>query len=212
MARFAAFLYQRLGLPGAGLIFLLEGLGAPLPVEIPLWIIGMRMSPPHPLNSYWDMVFFMWGTTVVGNSLGYVLGYYGGRPMVMKLMSWFRIRQEQWERVEGWFQKHGLNLVVFTRWINWGFAQNMWLCGITRVKFGRFFAVMAVNDFLWAMAWTWLARSALTAFRRHSTRYLHSNTMRIGLGALAATLIILGVWMIIRRIQRRREENRGHER
>lgn len=203
MVRVARYLLETYGLPGAGLIFLLEGLGAPLPVEIPLWIIGSRMSSGQ--NSYWQMVLLMWLTTVVGNTIGYLAGYYGGRPAIMKLLQWFRVKPEFWNRMEGWFHRHGLKLVVATRWTNWGFAQNMWLCGITRVQFGRFFTVMVINDFIWAMGWTWLAREAVVYFKRHSIGFLHTSTMKIGLTALAVIVAGVGVWYLYRWVRKRKE-------
>ncbi|HEY3364010.1 MAG TPA: VTT domain-containing protein [Symbiobacteriaceae bacterium] len=202
MAQAAWFVYKHLGLSGAGLIFMLEGLGAPVPVEIPLGIIGLRMA--HELNTYWEMVLLMWLTTVVGNAAGYLLGYYGGRPVIMKLMSWFRIREELWLKVDAWFRQHGLKVVVATRWTNWGFAQNMWLCGITRVRFGKFLLVMVLNDLLWAMGWSWLSRGAVVYFRRRSGHFLHMSAMRVGVSALLVTLVVVAVWLAIRWWQRRR--------
>lgn len=206
MARAAAYLYRHFGLPGAGLIFLLEGIGVPIPVEIPLGIIGFRMV--HGGASYWSMVMLMWMSTNVGNTIGYFVGYYGGRPMALRLLGWFRIKPELWEKTETWFQKHGLKLVLVTRWINWGFAQNMWLCGITRVPFGRFFPIMVVNNLLWAMAWTLVAREAMRYFRR-GFEILHDRTIQAALGALAVVLIGGLIWWVVRGRRKSPQRNGG---
>ncbi|HYF90881.1 MAG TPA: VTT domain-containing protein [Symbiobacteriaceae bacterium] len=202
MVRAARFILETFGLPGAGLIFLLEGLGAPLPVEVPLWIIGARMVSGQ--ATYLEMTLLMWLTTVVGNLFGYMLGYYGGRPAVMKLLQWFRVKPETWERMDTWFRKHGLKLVIATRWTNWGFAQNMWLCGITRVPFGRFFTVMVINNLVWALAWTRLARAALDAFRRHGARFLHVSTLRVSVTLLVVAVLVIGGWLLVRWLRSRR--------
>ncbi|HWI61005.1 MAG TPA: VTT domain-containing protein [Symbiobacteriaceae bacterium] len=196
MIRAARFILDVFGLPGAGLIFMLEGLGAPLPVEVPLWIIGSRMTSGQ--ASYWAMVLLMWLSTVVGNTIGYLLGYYGGRPAIIKLLQWFRVKQETWDKLDGWFRKHGLKMVVATRWTNWGFAQNMWLCGITRIPFRRFFVVMVLNDLVWAMAWTWVARAAVGAFWRHGMKFLHASTMRVAITTLVVLGLVLGIWALVR--------------
>ncbi len=201
MVRAVFLLYQNFGLPGAGLILMLEGIGFPIPVEIPLSIVGLRMA--QGLNSYRGMVLLMWSATVLGNTIGYIIGYYGGRPLSLKLLSWFRVKPEIWHRMESWFRKHGLKVVVVTRWINWGFAQNMWLCGITRVPFGRFFVVMAFNDLLWALGWTWVARAAMTYFHR-GTRlmFLHKSSVRVGVTALIVILLGFGIYWFIRWVNR----------
>ncbi len=196
MVRPAQYLYTHFGLPGAGLIFMLEGLGVPIPVEIPLGIVGLRIV--EGLNGYWEIVLLMWGTTVVGNTIGYMTGYYGGRPVALRFLSWFRVNPETWGRMERWFHQHGMKMVIATRWINWGFAQNMWLCGITRMDFRRFFIVMVVNDFLWAMGWTWIAYMAMRYFRR-GMKVLHISTMKLGLFALLVLLVGLLIWLLVRR-------------
>lgn len=201
MGRAAMYIYNQFGLPGAGLIFLLEGLGVPIPVEIPLGIIGLRMTQGQ--STYWHMVLFMWSTTVVGNTVGYLLGYHGGRPVIFKLTSWFRIKPETWDRMENWFRRHGLKVVIFTRWINWGFAQNIWLCGVTRMSYSRFFAVMIINDFLWAMGWTWLTKWAMEYLHRRSFAFLHHSTFKIGALALAGILLAVGVWALLRSFRRK---------
>jgi membrane protein DedA with SNARE-associated domain len=184
-------IYHNYGLAGAGLIFYLEGIGVPIPVEIPLGIIGLRMA--RGLNTYWDAVMMMWLATVAGNTTGYIMGYYGGRPLALRLLAWFKVKPEFWIKVESWFHKHGLKAVVATRWINWGFAQNMWLCGITRVPWGRFFTVMVINDLLWAMAWTWVARTAMIYLRR-SFEIIHDSLLKFSLIGLTVVLIGVAIW------------------
>ena len=199
MVRAVSQLYKHLGLPGAGLIFMLEGIGVPIPVEIPLGIVGLRMVRGE--STYWEIVLLMWLSTVLGNTIGYVLGYYGGRPLALKLVSLFRITPDLWHKAESWFKQHGLKVVLATRWINWGFAQNMWLCGITQVPFGRFFVVMVVNDFLWAMAWTWVARTAVIYLRRAGAvfAFLHTSTQRVALITIGVVLLVMGIWFLLRR-------------
>jgi membrane protein DedA with SNARE-associated domain len=198
MVRAVKKIYLHFGLPGAGLIFLLEGIGAPIPVEIPLGVIGLRVA--EGVNSYWQMVMLMWLTTVVGNSIGYMIGYFGGRPMALKLLSWFRIKAETWDNVERWFNQHGLKLVIATRWINWGFAQNMWLCGITRIPFRRFFTIMVINNLLWAMGWTWLAVHAMTYLSRgQGFRLLHEKTVEVAVTAILLAALSLFVWWLVRK-------------
>lgn len=207
MVRAAFRLYRNFGLPGAGLILALEGIGVPIPVEIPLGIIGLRMAQGY--NTYWQMVWLMCLASMFGNTIGYVIGYYGGRPLALKLIGWFRINPDHWYKVENWFRVHGLKLVVATRWINWGFAQNMWLCGITRVPFWKFFAVMAINDFLWAMGWTWVALKAMAfVHRSHRLEFLHHSTIRVGLAVLALVVVGVGTWFLIRWVRKRRALNK----
>jgi len=210
MGRLLLHIYRQLGLPGAGLILMLEGMGVPIPVELPLGIVGLRIASGE--NRFWEMVLLLWLSTVAGNTLGYALGAYGGRPLALKLMSWFRVREEQWQRLDQWFRRHGLKLIVATRWINWGFAQNMWLCGIAQVPFWRFFLVMALNDFIWAAAWTKVAQGAMQYVRRGSRRlFLQRSTTRVGFYALGLALAVLACYLVIRWFIRSREVRRQRD-
>jgi membrane protein DedA with SNARE-associated domain len=183
---------------GAGLIFFLEGFGTPIPVEIPLGIIGFRLA--RGLNTYWEMVWLMFGSSLAGNIVGYAIGYYGGRPLALKLTRKFGVNDELWEKIEAWFRRWGLLLVIGTRWINWGFAQNMMLCGITRVPFRTFLFVLVVNDFLWAMAWVWVAHAAVVQLRR--IQILHDYPTQIGWGAVIVIAISVSIWLIWKRFRR----------
>lgn len=208
MGRALLHFYHRFGLPGAGLILLLEGMGVPIPVEIPLGIVGLRVASGD--NGYWEMVLLLWLCTTAGNTLGYALGAYGGRPLALKLMGWFRVREELWQRLEQWFHRHGLKLVLGIRWINWGFAQNMWLCGIARVPFWRFIAVVAINDFVWAAAWTRIAQGAMHYVSRGSRLFfLQRSTARVALFALVLALAVLGCYLVIRWASRHRDARRA---
>lgn len=193
IARWARHLYGASGLLGfAGLVFALEGMGAPIPVEIPLFTVGVLMTRGS--FSYTGAVVLTWLATVLGNTTGYLLGYYGGRPLVLTVMRWLHIPGHHFETIESWFNRYGLALALGTRWINWGFAQNIWLLGITRFRFAAFFIVMAVNDLLWAMAWNWIAL--------HFVRRLHllgRYQKPVLLIVLGLVIVGAGTWFVWRR-------------
>lgn len=189
-------------LPLAGLVFLLEGIGLPVPVEIPLGILGYRLS--HETLGLLPAILLMWLSTTAGNVIGYGMGYRLGREPMLRLLRALRIKQRVWDRLEGWFTVHGLKTIIFTRWINWGFAQTMWLSGITRIPFRRFFPTVLVNNLLWAIGWTWLADTLISFFRRRGwamLQWLIDNLPWVLLGAAAFGAL---VWWIIRRWRLRR--------
>lgn len=188
------------GLVVAGLIFMLEGIGTPIPVEAPLGIIGYRLA--HNTLSIPGAVLLMWSTSSIGNLIGYGLGYWGGRPLVLRLARLLRIRPESWNRLESWFQKHGMRTVLLTRWINWGFAQNIWLCGITRIPLRRFLPIMLINNLFWAIGWSWLTDTLLGFFHRKGWRILQDlldHLPWILLGALAVGGLGWYIWRRFRK-------------
>lgn len=202
IARWARTVYGTSGALGfAGLVFALEGMGVPIPVEIPLYVVGSLMT--RGTFTFAQTVVVTWIATMAGNLAGYLVGYYGGRPLVLKVMGWLRVPPSVFDTVEHWFKKYGLALALGTRWINWGFAQNVWLLGITRTRFLYFFLFMAVNDLLWAIAWNWIARHFVR--RLHLLGRYQKPVLLVVLGIAA---ISVGVWWLTRR-RRQDDEPKG---
>jgi membrane protein DedA with SNARE-associated domain len=188
-------LVSRIGLHGlylAALIFFLEGIGTPIPVEIPLGTLAYYIAHhrTHPLTG----ILLMFSSTILGNLVGYALGYWGGRPLALRLFRLFGLKEAAWKRMENWFHRNGMRAVVVTRWINWGFAQNMWLCGITRVPLRRFMPVMLINNLLWATVWVYFSSFLLTFFRRRGIHLLHGLIEHLPWVFLGAVLIIWAGW------------------
>lgn len=177
----------------AALLYILEGLGLPLPVEIPLVIVA-RLVVEHTIQLRTAIVL-AWITTVAGNTAGYFLGRVGGRPLLYQLAVRFHIPESSVEKAEGWFKRHGLKLVIGTRWINWGFAQNIWLTGISRVPFVRFLTLMAINDLLWAVAYNWVFVNFFELIRFTFHRYEREALLIL----LAVGLIGVGIWVVRRK-------------
>jgi membrane protein DedA with SNARE-associated domain len=198
MLRLLHHLTAGANLPVAGLIFLLEGIGLPIPVEIPVGILGYRVA--HGDLNLMHGVLLMWMMTNLGNLIGYALGYRLGRAPMIRMLRFVHIKPHAWDRLEGWFQVHGLKAVVFTRWINWGFAQNMWLCGITRIPFQRFLPLILINNLLWAMAWTWLSGHLIGLFRRAGWRMLQGLIDHLPWLLLGGAAVGGLVWWVRRRM------------
>jgi membrane protein DedA with SNARE-associated domain len=188
-------LVSRVGLHGlhlAAVILFLEGIGIPIPVEIPLGTLAYYIA--HDRTHALTGILIMFISTILGNLVGYALGYWGGRPLALRLFRLFGLKEETWKRMESWFHRHGMKAVVVTRWINWGFAQNMWLCGITRVPFRRFFPVMLINNLLWATGWIYFSSFLLIFFRRRGIHLLHGLIDHLPWVLLGAVLIGWAGW------------------
>lgn len=184
------------GLWGLGLLFILEGMGLPLPAEIPFILAGALARAGR--QPFWTLVLVAWGTTVIGNLLGYGAGYLGGRPLVERLSQWAGMSPERFGKYEQWVRRHGLKILFFTRWINWGFGQSLWLAGISRVPPRRFVPFMLGINFVWAVVWTWFG--ALLAYWLTELG-VHQGSVVTGVVVLTLALIGALVW---RRVRRRR--------
>lgn len=186
-----------LGLWGVGLLFVIEGAGLPLPAEIPFVLSGaLAHAGRYP---FWLLVLLAWVTTVIGNFAGYGVGYLGGRRLVERLSAWAGVSASRLERAETWFHRHGLRLLFFTRWINWGFGQSLWLAGLARVPLRRFAPFMLVLNLAWAILWIGLGVSLAGLLGR-----LGVGRGGLVLAVLIAVAVVVGTYLLHRGSRSRR--------
>ena len=72
---------------------LLENAGVPVPGETILLLACFLAYSEHDLQLPWIMVVATLAATV-GDNLGFALGYYGGRPLLARYQSLFRIEKK----------------------------------------------------------------------------------------------------------------------
>src|SRR6476661_3985294 len=79
---------------------LLENAGIPVPGETILLLASFLAYSEHDLRLPWIIVVATIAATL-GDNLGFALGYYGGRPLLQRYQSIFRIKDETIRRGEG---------------------------------------------------------------------------------------------------------------
>jgi membrane-associated protein len=146
------------GLFGIALVYALEALGVPVPIEVPLWISGQMIKEGQ--SSYWQLVMVTWAGTVLGNLLAFSLARLVGERLLAFVSTRLRMK-DQVERVQSWVDRYGLGAVLLTRWINWGYAPSIWLAGVSRQPPVRTLGAVIINCLLWSCAWVLLGRTLI---------------------------------------------------
>src|SRR5579871_2849466 len=82
-----------------GAALLLENAGLPLPGETILLMASFLAYSQHELQLSWIILVATIAATI-GDNLGFALGYYGGRPLLVRYQSIFRIRPSTLQRGE----------------------------------------------------------------------------------------------------------------
>ena len=116
---------------------LLENAGVPVPGESILLLASFVAFSEHTLQLSWIIVV---GTTAatLGDNLGFVLGYYGGRPLLEHYQRFFRIRTATLTRGEQVFARYGPVTVLFARFVFGMRIITGPLAGVLRMPwFGR---------------------------------------------------------------------------
>ncbi len=131
---------------------LLEDFGLPLPGET-LLIAGAVLASQGTLEIA-PLLLTAWIAAVTGDNIGYAIGRFGGRRLVLRYGVYFFLTKERLLYVENFFQRHGGEAVVaFARFFAILRQLNGIFAGIARMPWQRFLGFNALGAALWCGFW-----------------------------------------------------------
>jgi membrane-associated protein len=164
---------------------LIEQAGLPVPAETTLLFASFLAYSEHRLQLIWIIVVATCAGTL-GGALGYALGYHGGRPLLDRYQTLFRVPASAVAKGESLFARYGAATVFFARFI---FGMRVVvgpLAGVLRMKPGPFL----LFNFLGTAAWVTLIAGAGYLFGRNFPELVRT------LGRANLALLILAVLAI----------------
>jgi membrane protein DedA with SNARE-associated domain len=194
-------LLDHYGYLAVGGFITLEDFGIPVPGETIL-IAAAVYAGAGRLNIFAVAVIAI-VAAVIGDNIGYAIGRFGGRALVLRFGKYVRLTSERLDKAEGFFRRYGGIVVTVARFIEGLRQANGIVAGISRMPWPKFLAFNALGATLWAGTWAaigYLAGGHITVIYNTITRY--SLYLLIALGAAVTTLII-------RSVVRRRRRARG---
>lgn len=183
----------RHGYWAVGAALLVENIGVPVPGETILLLASFLAYSEHELQLPWIIVVATLVTTV-GGTMGYALGCYGGRPLLTRYQSIFRIQASTLSRGENLFAQYGSVTVFLARFI---FGMRIIagpLAGVLRMSWRRFL----LFNFLGAAAWVTVISSAGYLFGRNWARLMR-DLARFNLIAVIVAVVLILVWWLVHR-------------
>jgi len=127
---------------------LLENLGVPLPGET-ITIAGGFLAGSGGLN-YWFVLGSAIAGATLGGNFGYLIGRYGGWPLLLKLGKIFRFREEQLFDLKEQFSQNAAKAVFFGRFIALLRIFAGPLAGIAEMPFWKFSLCNLAGAATWA--------------------------------------------------------------
>ena len=167
---------------------LLENAGMPVPGETILLLASFLAYSQHDLQLSWIILVAIMAATV-GDNLGFALGHYGGRRLLERYQSIFRIQQKTLVRGEGLFAKYGAATIFFARFV---FGMRIVagpMAGVLRMPWRKF----VLFNFLGATVWVTAISSAGYLFGRHWMR-LQQDAKRFDEAVAILALIVAVIW------------------
>ena len=138
---------DRYGYPAVFLAILIEGVGIPAPGQTLLIAAALSAAHGH-LSIVWVMVLAFMGAAL-GNSLGYLLGRWGGRVLLAR----FKVRGDRLARLEEDFRRYGGGVVLVARFLDGLRQLNGLVAGMLAMPWGVFTGFNLLGAVLWAGVW-----------------------------------------------------------
>ena len=172
-----------------GATLLLENAGIPVPGETILLLASFLAYSEHDLRLPWIIVVATIAATL-GDNLGFVLGQRGGRPLLARYQSIFRIQNSTIDRGERLFERYGAATIFFARFV---FGMRIIagpLAGVLRMPWKKF----AVFNVLGAAVWVSVISCAGFFFGRHWEKLQRGMKRFDVVVAIVVVLVAVILW------------------
>jgi membrane protein DedA with SNARE-associated domain len=178
------------------LLVAIEDFGVPVPGETVL-IAGAVYAGSGQLNVVAvGIVGFL--AAVVGDNIGYAIGRFGGRALVLRWGKYVFLTDERLDKAESFFNRHGGKIIVLARFVEGLRQANGIIAGITKMHWLRFVAFNMIGAALWVGTWVsvgYLAGQHITPIYNYITRY--------SLYVLIALVVAIAAYIAMRLHRRR---------
>jgi membrane protein DedA with SNARE-associated domain len=139
---------------GAVVIFAviyLESFGVPLPGESAL--VASAVLATRGDLSMPAVMAAAWAGAVLGDTTGYAIGRFGGRPLLRRVGPWLGLTGKRFEQLSDLFRRRGTVVVVAARFIVVLRQLNGLVAGTLEMPFRRFVAANVIGSGLWVGVW-----------------------------------------------------------
>jgi membrane protein DedA with SNARE-associated domain len=168
-----------------------ESMGVPLPGETALIFAGTYAGATHHLNP-WLIFAVASAAAIIGDNIGFWIGDKGGYRLARRYGSKVRLDERKLKTARYLFDRHGVPVVFFGRFVSVLRTYAAFLAGTSRMRWRKFLPANAAGGIVWAGIYTAVAYLAGSWLQRAS------GTIDWILGGAAVVAIVL-VLLVVRR-------------
>lgn len=180
---------SHLGYAGLFAGMLGQAIGVPLPSELMLSFSGYLASS-HVLEIV-PVIIAGTAGDFAGAIVAYLLGYYGGRPLLLKFGQIFFVREREIERADKWFARYGSRAVLATKLLPGIRAFGSYPAGVTRMPAGTFLFYTFLGSAIWC---TLFSEIGYTLGRNWARLGVYARPASFALLALVIIAVIVWLW------------------
>src|SRR3989441_10876613 len=201
-----AQLLETYGYWAVALVVMGESLGLPVPGEA-LVLLGAASAGAGYLE-VWGVIGAAAGGAIVGDSLGYALGRWGGRPprlrrrrganltaplpLLERYGRVLHLQPRHLARAEAFFARYGAKTVCVGRFITILRTYSAFLAGLARLPYPSFLLWNAAGGCLWALTFGWLGATFGSQWSLIARWTGRVGVLILGLLVLVGVAVLLG--------------------
>ncbi len=196
VTEWATAVMSSMGYPGLFLLMALESMVAPVPSEAVMPFAGFLVADGR--FSWVGAVLASCSGTVAGSWVSYVMGRWGGRPLVLRFGRYLLLDHEHLDFTHRWFERRGEATIFIARFIPVVRHLISIPAGVAEMNPARFTVYTLVGGTIWNTI-------LLVAGHRLRGRWevIVAYSHQIDYVVVAALLLGAG-WWIRRQLRRRR--------
>jgi membrane protein DedA with SNARE-associated domain len=152
VVQFLTHVLQTIGWPGVLVIMTLESCNIPIPSEVTMPLAGWMLAQAlgySPLHAV--LVGGLVGALgcTLGSLLSYILGSWGGRPLLKRYGRWIMVHEEDLEQADRWFARWGDWAAFISRLLPIVRTFISFPAGVVKMNLPRFLVFSFVGSFIW---------------------------------------------------------------
>lgn len=175
-------------------IVLLSAMGIPVGSEVATGYAGAlasgQLTTSHDHLSLAAVIVVAAAGELVGSIIGYMIGRFGGRPLVDRVGKYVLLTHRDLDRAEEWFARRGEPFVLFGRFIPLLRSFVSLAAGLGEMTFGKFIGFTVVGVVVWCGVLASIGYSLGASW--HHVIKVFSDA-----GYVAAALLVLAVVVVI---------------
>jgi membrane protein DedA with SNARE-associated domain len=167
-----------------------SSMGLPVGAEVAIIYGGVLASgqiahEPHPLNLF-AVIAVATLAEVLGSLVGYLIGYFGGRPLVDRVGKYVLLTHKDLDRAEAWFARRGEPVVLFGRFIPLLRSFVSLAAGLAEMARAKFLLFTVIGCAVWCTALTSVGYGLGSSYHRVLKAFSYA-------GYVAAVLVVIAV-------------------
>lgn len=170
----------------------LEDFGMPVPGET-LLVSAAAFAGQDALN-IWMIAGFAWVAAVLGDNIGFLIGYSGGRGLLVRHGRRIGITAERLAKVDRFVKRYGAPVIIFARFVVIARQLNGIAAGSLGMPWWRFLIFNCIGAALWVGCWSTLAYWFGKKIFALTDAFRHATPLAIALAVVAALVIAVYVW------------------